>query len=146
MPNRSYYAVPVIASGLLAGLPASLCCCSALLTPFASLLAIYLVRRRSAGQPIETGEGAIVGCLVGAVTAVVATALQLAIRSMLEDVLVQFQAQAGRMSFSSGEGLVGLAIGVAIALVLHVAAGVLGGALSTIVLKTGAVAGAQNPY
>ncbi len=146
MPNRAYYAVPVLVAGLLAGLPASLCCCSAILTPFASLLAVYLVRRRSAGQPIETGEGAILGGLVGTLGAFVAIIVQVVIRLAFEDFFTQFQAQAGNMSISSNQGLIGVAIGGVVTLIVQVAAGVLGGALSTIILKTGAGAAPQNPF
>ena len=143
--------MPVLVSGLVAGLPASLCCCSALLTPAAGLFAVYLVRRRSGGMPIEAGEGALVGGIVGTITALFATAIQIVIRLSLENVMMDFQAQMGgnRMpgwSISSGQGVVGALVGGAVTLVLHVAMGVLGGALSTIVMKTGAGAAPQNPF
>lgn len=152
MPNKSFYLVPVLVAGLVAGLPASLCCCSALLTPVAGLFAVYLVKRRSGGQPIEAGEGALIGALVGALTAIVAVGLQVVIRLSLENVMMDFSARMGgnsvpNLSISSGQGVVGLIIGGVVTLVTHVAMGVLGGALSTVLMKTGAgAAPPQNPF
>lgn len=151
MPNRSFYVVPVLVSGLLAGVPASLCCCFALLTPVAGLFAVYLVKRRNGGQPIEAGEGAIVGALVGTLAAFSSIALQIAIRLSLENVMMDFSARMGgsgmpSWSISSGEGVLGIVIGAVITLIAQVALGVLGGALSTVFMKTGAGAAPQNPF
>ena len=151
MPNRSFYLVPVLVAGVLCAIPASLCCCSAILTPVAALFAVYLVRRRSGGMPLEAGEGAIIGGIVGTLTAIVAVAIQIVIRLSLDNVMMDFQAQMGgsnmpQWSISSGQGVVAVVIGGVITLFVHVAMGVLGGALSTILMKTGAGAAPQNPF
>lgn len=151
MPNRAFYLVPVLVAGSLAGVPYSLCCCLGILTPVAGLFAVYLVRRRSGGMPIEAGEGALIGGLVGTLAAIVSLALSIVIRLSFENVMMDFQAQMGgsgmpQFSLSSDQGIIGVAVAGVIALVINVAMGVLGGALSTVLMKTGAGAAPQNPF
>lgn len=151
MSNRQFYAVPVIVTGLVAAVPCATCgCCAAVLTAVAALLAIWLLRRRSGGLPIEAGEGALVGALVGALAGVLGSGLSVVLQLVLEQSVSRFRMQLGGgslsdLSFSTAQGLV-FVVGLVLSVVMHVAMGAIGGALSTVILKTGAGAQPQNPY
>jgi hypothetical protein len=150
MRNKEFYVPGVIIAGLVGIVPAigGNCCCCGVVTATFGLLAVYLVRRKSGGVPIEAGEGALIGLISGGITAALAIAWTIVSGVLGRQAISQLQAQlpggnSWAANFSSGP--VGIVIQSILCLVVHGGGGTLGGLVAVPILKTSASASPAAP-
>src|SRR6185503_15515199 len=142
MRNREFYFPGVVIAGVVGILPAiagTCCCVCGVLTAFVGLLAVALVRKKSGGIPIETGEGSLIGLMAGGMTALLAIGLNVAARFGLQSWVAEVQTQMpgqGLQRFDLANDPAGIALSAILAVVIHGGSGALGGLIAVPLLKT----------